>query len=167
MNKQFIDKIVRDTLEGIPYKFTITEADVALVLAAFLDGTNMYKTDEVAHKRYGMMAMSHEQMEKVIHDLIIPHDEMYQYVLTYTMVDCRNFEYEDVWLAAEYNLAFQVILTYLYLFHRNGGRPESVIEAIDVYMDYWDRASTKNTKANIGYMVSQYSRPSGSLTRSM
>lgn len=167
MNRQYINKIVKETLQGLPFKFEITEADISMVLAAFLDGTAMYTNSEEHHKRYGMMAMSHEQMEKTIHDLIIPVEDIYQYVLTYTMVDCRNYDYSDLWLAADYNLAFQAILTYLYLFHRNGGKPESVIEGIDTYMEYWDRASTKNSKSVVGYLVSNHSKPSRATPRSL
>ena len=162
MNKQFIDKIIKDTLEGIPYKFAITDADVAMVLVAFLDGSNMYQSGDVHHRRYGMMRMSNAQLEKVIHDYIIPHDDIYQYVLTYTMVDCRNFEYSDIWLAVDYNIAFQVIVTYLCLFHLNGAKPESIMDAIDIYMDYWDRVNTKNNKSTVGYLLGQHSKPAGS-----
>lgn len=157
MNKIFIDGIVEEILHQIPYTFIITKSDVEMVKLAFLNGTRMYSNDSRLPNTYGMMAMSEDKVLEVIHDMIKPQFEINDYVFRATMVDCDSFDTEDILAAADYNIGFQVILTYLYLFNKNGAKPENLDDAITIYIDKWG-LQKKKTKNQLGKLLAEHSR---------
>lgn len=156
MNKVFIEKIIKDALDGLPYNFEIENADVSMVALAFLNGTNMYGANARRAGRYGMMAMPEKDLQDTVNDLI-KFGDLEEHVFNSSMVACLDFTNESVLEAAEYNIAFQAIVTYVYLFNKNGGKPSTIVDAIDVYHTHWDDASNQSKRV-LGNLLGEYSR---------
>lgn len=157
MNKFYISKIIEETLSGLPYQFKTSMADHMMVAITFLAETGMYTKPVTSARTRGMMLMAESDIESVVHDIIMPDDKMYEYVLNYTMVDCREFDDVDIFLAADYNIAFQIILTYLYLFHANGEKPSSIQEATNFYQEKWNGVNLNKNTSHLSRLIGEYS----------
>lgn len=158
MNFSHIEKIVRETLDGLPFEYDVTTSDHALVFLTFLAETNMYQEPHKEKNRFGMMSMHYDDLERTIHDFIIPIPEVSSYVYDYSMVDVHNMSDVDLQYAADYNIAFQVILTYLYFLNVSGGKPESAVEAIRAYQEHWNGTCIDKSTEALGRVLSEYVR---------
>lgn len=158
MNFVHIEKIVRETLDGIPYAYTPATADHALVFMTFLAETDMFNKPHTEKNRFGMMAIHGPDLEEVIHDIIAPDDVMFNYIKNYTMVDVREYADDDIFLAAEYNIAFQVAVTYLFYLRKAGDRPETVTDAIRTYQEHWKGTCVDKSTDALGRLLGRYMR---------
>ena len=151
-----IENIIETVLGELPYERGYTQADCSLVLVAFLAGTNLLSNKNSDVKKIGMMDIHENDLKWLIYDFIKPTDSLNDFVYRTSMVDLDNFSWESILFAATHNIAFQVALTYLW-FMWKANRPETIEEAVHIYMEHWSGSKGHSASA-LGSMLASFYR---------
>lgn len=155
MNANRLYGLIKETLAGLPVPFTITDADVSLVATTMVHETNLFNSPPAHGTHIGMMNMDQEEFKWLLLDHIKPKQDLNDYILDYCMIDLNVYDFYDIQLAGEYNLAFQIAVTYIWYMSKSL-RPVTKEEAVELYQTHWKGQVRKGTKTQIGSELARF-----------
>lgn len=154
MRASRIDQIIKDTLDTDLLPWSMTSADHMLVALTFHAETALGEKPP-APSTHGLMAMSTEDLEWLVVGFIRPRRELSEWVSTQAQVEVRS-SLVRLCEAAEYNIAWQVCLVYLWYLFKNHHKPLTVNESIRLYQDHWDGVNQRKSTAHLGEVLASY-----------
>lgn len=138
LNPSDLRGIIRDTLNAMNTGRHITEATIDLIqMTFFMETRGEFIFNEGYPEKHGFMQMTKQNVYDVVLDTIRPCDRFVEGLADACLVEARSDELEDLFVAASYNIALQVALTFYWYLKRCPEMPSNVSGAAEAYLAHW------------------------------
>ncbi|MBG24061.1 MAG: hypothetical protein CMF22_11465 [Idiomarinaceae bacterium] len=138
-------KLVESTLESINRTHPIRKAEVSLIEITFLMQTDLVgyiDVDTQGIEYHGLSRMNRAMFDSVLFNVVRPNKWWIENINDICLIDIKNTHPDDLFIAMSYNVAFQIMMTYIYYCDRLMDEPCNLEEAVSAYVTHWPHHSS-------------------------